>query len=164
MSVFPTAWKCNTFPFHSEKDCWVARETAIAGTVIMQCHQLFASGTRIIWDLLLSAEMTDKNYKNWATHQDFISEWMFINLNTVFCYKSQVHFSCARSHTPEGRYLAVESSNWSSSSTCAICWEQLTSVLLLAQGADPALLVWQQAIFDNEVVPLVLTIIDAKET
>lgn len=37
-----------------------------------------------------------------------------------------------------------------------------TSVLLLAQGADPALLVPQQAIFDNEVVPLLLTIIDAK--
>lgn len=36
-------------------------------------------------------------------------------------------------------------------------------MLLLAQGAaDPALLVWQQAIFDNEVVPLLLTIIDAK--
>lgn len=163
MIVSPTAWKCSTVPFPSEKHSWVARETSIAGTVIVQCHQLFASGIHSIWDLLLSTKMSEKKYENWASHQDFISEWKFININTIFCYKSQVGFSCARSRTPEGRYLAVESSSWSSSSTCAICWEQLSLVLLLAQGAAyPALLVWQQAIFDNEVVPLLLTIIDVK--
>lgn len=164
MIVSATAWKCNTVPFPSEKHSWVARETSIAGTVIVQCHQLLASGMHSIWALLLSTKMSEKNpTKIEQLLRILFSEWKFIDINAIFCYKSQVRFSCARSRTPEGRYLAVESCSWSSSSTCAICWEQLSLVLLLAQGAaDPALLVWQQAIFDNEVVPLLLTIIDAK--
>lgn len=90
----------------------------------MQCHQLFASGMHIIWDLLISTKMTEKKCQNWATHQDFISETNFIHLNTIFCYKSHDHFSLARTRTPEGCYLAAEISSWSCSTTCAICWKQ----------------------------------------
>lgn len=39
------------------------RERSAAGTAIMQCHQLFASGTHSSWDLLLSTQMTKTKIK-----------------------------------------------------------------------------------------------------
>lgn len=151
--------RVNTFPFHSEKGCWAARETPDAGTVIMQCHQLFASGTHIVWVLVLSTKMTEKNNKNWTTHQDFISERKFSNLNTIFCYKSQGRCFLCKKPDIWGQVLTVESSGGSSSSTCAICWGQLQSCCWHREQTS---ILRQQTTSDSQVVPLLWTTIDVK--
>lgn len=120
----------------------------------MQCHQLSASGTHSSWDLLLSTQMTKKNNLKTKPHNNNnnkpqkLSDSSGRHFWTKVCalILVQISGSFFLSQKPHTwvQLWSAESRGWSRSSSCAICWEQLLLTLLLARGAEPALLVWQQ--------------------